>query len=270
MIQKVKSRIFEILETKSEDNFSRIFAIFIVTLISLNVIAVILETVESLSIKYSNFFIALEVFSIAVFTIEYFLRLWTCTTDKKFENPIIGRIRFAVTPLAIIDLMAFLPFYLPIIFPFDTRFIRILRLFRLFRAFKMIRYSESLRLMGNVLKAKKEEIVITLIIMTIILIFTSSLVYLVEHEAQPQAFSSIPASMWWGIVTLATVGYGDIYPITPLGKFFGAIIAILGIGLFALPTGILASGFVEEIRKKQGRVVCPHCGKVINQTKIIK
>ena len=270
MIQKLKNRIFEILETKSEDNFSRIFAIFIMTLISLNVAAVILETVKGLSIKYSNFFVTFDTFSVAVFTIEYLLRLWTCTSNKRFENPITGRVQFALTPLAIIDLIAILPFYLPIIFPLDLRFIRILRIFRLFRAFKMVRYSKSLRIIGKVLKAKKEEIVIILFIMTILLIFTSSLIYVVEHEAQPQVFSSIPASMWWGIMTLTTVGYGDVYPITPLGKFFGAIIAILGIGFFALPTGILASGFIEATRKKQGKLICPHCGKVLNQTRIIK
>ncbi len=264
MNQKLKSRIFEILEISSVDLYSRTFSIFIMSLISLNVLAVILETVESISLRYELFFTTFEMFSVAIFTIEYLLRLWTCTADKRFENPITGRLRFAVTPLAVVDLFAVLPFYLPLIFPFDTRFIRILRLFRLFRAFKMVRYSDSLKLMGNVLKAKKEEIVITLFIMVILLIFTSSLIYLVEHEAQPQAFSSIPASMWWGVVTLATVGYGDIYPITPLGKFFGAIISILGIGMFALPTGILASGFIEEIRKKQGKLICPHCGKVIN------
>lgn len=265
MIQKIKSRIFEILETSSADLYSRIFGIFIMSLISLNVLAVILETVESISIKYELFFTTFEVFSVAVFTVEYLLRLWTCTSNKRFANPYTGRVRFAVTPLAIIDLMAVLPFYLPLIFPFDLRFIRILRLFRLFRAFKMVRYSESLKILGNVLKAKKEEIIITLFVVLILLVFSSSLIYLVEHEAQPQAFSSIPASMWWGIITLATVGYGDIYPITPIGKFLGAIIALLGVGLFALPTGILASGFVEEIRKKRGKQICPYCGREIGK-----
>ena len=266
MIQKIKRRIFEILEIASVGDLpSRIFDIFIITLISLNVVAVILETVQFLSFRYRTFFTIFEVFSILVFTIEYLLRVWTCTTDKRFGNPFIGRIRFAVTPLILVDLMAILPFYLPMIFPLDLRFIRILRLFRFIRLFKMARYSESLRTFGNVLKAKKEEIVIMLFTVLILLVFASSLMYFFEHEAQPKGFSSIPAAMWWGIATLTTVGYGDVYPITPIGKSLGAIIAVLGIGMFALPAGILASGFVEEIqRRRRKRKVCPHCGKEID------
>ncbi|MDP3765775.1 MAG: ion transporter [Nanoarchaeota archaeon] len=263
MIQKVKSRIFEILEASASDFHSRVFVLFIMTLISLNVIAVILETVENLSFQYSYFFTMFEVFSVAVFTIEYLLRIWTCTADKRFENPITGRSRFVVTPLAIVDLIAVLPFYLPLIFPFDLRFIRVLRLFRLFRLLKMARYSESLRTLGNVFKAKKEELFITLFAVLILLIFASSLMYSIEHEAQPQAFSSIPNAMWWGVVTLATVGYGDVYPITPIGKFLGAIISLLGIGMFALPAGIIASGFAEELRRKRRKQICPHCKKSI-------
>lgn len=267
MTQKVKNRIFGILEIASAGDLpSRIFDVFIMTLISLNVVAVILETVKSLSSRFMFFFRAFEVFSVAVFTIEYLLRLWTCTIDRRFNHPIIGRIRFAVTPLALVDLMAILPFYLPMIIPFDLRFIRALRLFRLFRLFKMGRYSESLKTLGNVLRAKKEELLITIFAVLILLVIASSLMYFVEREAQPQAFSTIPAAMWWGVATLTTVGYGDVYPITGIGKFLGAIIAILGIGIFALPTGILASGLVEVIQKRQvKRRICPHCGKDINE-----
>jgi len=262
----VKKRIFEILEIAPPGDLgSRIFDIFIITLISLNVIAVILETVESISSRHENFFIIFEMFSIVVFTIEYLLRLWACTADRRFENPLIGRIQFAVTPLIVVDLMAILPFYLPMIFPLDLRFIRILRLFRFFRLFKMARYSEALKMLGSVLRAKKEELVIALFVVLILLVLASSLMYFFENEAQSQAFSSIPASMWWGVATLTTVGYGDVYPVTPIGKALAAIIAILGIGMFALPTGILASGFAEEIQKRRvKRKICPHCGRNID------
>lgn len=204
----------------------------------------------------------------SVFTIEYILRLWTCTADDRFRSPIKGRIRFAATPLALVDLMAILPFYLEIIMlirALDLRFIRALRLFRLFRLFKMGRYSEALKTLGNVLKQKKEELFITVFAILILLITASSLMYFVEKDAQPEAFSSILAAMWWGVSTLTTVGYGDIYPITAIGKFLGALIALLGIGMFALPAGILASGFAEEMQKKRGkRRICPHCGKDID------
>lgn len=266
MSRSVRRRTFEILEVASTGDLpSRIFDTFIMTLILLNVLAVILETVESLLLKYRAFFTLFEVFSVAVFTIEYLLRLWSCSTDKRFGDPFIGRIRFALTPFALVDLMAFLPFYLPMILPLDLRFIRILRLFRFFRVFKIARYSESLRTVGNVVKAKKEELIIVFSVMLILLILASSLMYFSEHNAQPKAFPNIPAAMWWGVATLTTVGYGDVCPISPLGKSIGAIIAVLGIGMFALPAGILASGFAEEIQKSRGNPrVCPHCGKEID------
>ena len=263
MIQRLKYQIFEILNIESPDKLpTRIFDISIITLIFLNVIAVILETVESLSSQHKLFFWAFEVFSVTVFTIEYLLRLWTCTNDNRFKSPIKGRIRFALTPLALVDLMAIFPFYLPMIIPLDLRFIRALRLFRLFRLFKMGRYSKSLRTLGTVFKEKKEELLITIFASLILLVIVSSLMYFVENKAQPKAFSSIPAAMWWGVSTLTTVGYGDVYPITPIGKFLGAITAILGIGMFAIPAGILASGIAEEIHRMHEKgEICPHCGK---------
>lgn len=130
----------------------------------------------------------------------------------------------------------------------------------------MARYSESLITLGNVLKSKKEDLLMTLFIVFLLLVTASSLMYFVENESQPEAFSSIPAAMWWGVTTLTTVGYGDVYPMTPTGRVLGAIISILGIGMFALPTGILASGFAEEIRRRRAkRSICPHCGKDIGE-----
>jgi len=149
--------------------------------------------------------------------------------------------------------------------PFDLRFIRAIRLIRLFRLFKLGRYSVAIKLFGRVLKGKREELFITAFAIFILLTISSSLLYYVEHKAQPEVFSSIPAAMWWGVATLTTVGYGDIYPITSLGKFLGAIISLLGIGLFAMPAGILSAGFIEEIRKKKETAkTCPHCGEKLD------
>jgi len=268
----IRKRLYEILEVASEDDsLSRAFDIFIISLITVNVLAVILETVESLASQYSKIFTTFELFSIVVFTIEYLLRLWVCTQKKEYENPVFGRLKFIIGPMALIDLLAILPFYLPVMFPMDPRFLRALRLFRLFRLFKMGRYSESLQTLGNVLKSKKEEIVVTFFVISLMLVFASSTIYYVEHDAQPEAFSSIPAAMWWGVATLTTVGYGDVYPITPIGKFLGAVIALLGIGMFALPAGILASGFAEELQKKKEkrRMTCPHCGKDITTDELL-
>lgn len=265
MINKIKNRIYEILEVAAPSDLpSRIFDIFIMTLISLNITATVLETVKSLSSLYMIFFRSFEIFSVLIFTIEYVLRIWSCSINIKYENPILGRIRFALTPLIIIDLLAILPFYLPMLIPFDLRFLRILRLIRIFRVFKMGRYSQAFRMIANVIKAKQEELLITIFVVIVLLIIASSLMYLIENKIQPEIFSSVPKAMWWGVATLTTVGYGDIYPLTPLGKFLGAIISLLGIGLFALPAGFLASGFSEEIKnRKKKQIFCPHCGKDI-------
>jgi voltage-gated potassium channel len=258
----LKVRIFRILDPGDEDD--KYFESFIMGLIILNVAAVILETVNSLYVRYAPIFSAFNVFSIAVFSVEYILRVWSCGVDERFRDPLWGRLRFMVTPLAIIDLLVVLPFYLPIVFP-ELRFLRAIRLFRLFRMLKLVRYSESINTLAKVLRMKKEALGAMFFFMLILLIVAASLMYKAEHDAQPKAFSSIPAAMWWGIETLATVGYGDLYPVTPLGKLIGSIVVILGIGLFALPTGILAAGFAEEIQRERGRIICPHCGRYIDE-----
>lgn len=226
----------------------------------------ILETVQSFSVQYAAYFAAFEIFSVVVFTVEYALRLWTCTISEQFRKPLRGRLRFAATPLVLVDLLAILPFYLPMLIGLDLRFIRSVRLFRIFRMLKMGRYSESLKTLLRVLKLKKEDLLITVFIVLFLLVIASSLMYFIEKDVQPEAFSSIPATMWWGIATLTTVGYGDLYPITAVGKVLGSLISVLGIGLFALPTGILASGFAAEMqRQKAPQKTCPHCGGALNE-----
>lgn len=258
----MKHRVFGLLEPGDDEG--RWLDIFIVCLIVLNVLAVMLETVEWIGSRFADLFDAFETFSVAVFTVEYILRVWSCTVDPRFSDPVRGRIRFMRSPLAVVDLLAFLPFYLPFVLP-DTRVLRAVRLFRLFRLMKLARYSESVDLFIDVLKLKKDELLLVLVSIMILLIVSSTLMYDVEHDAQPDKFSSIPAAMWWGLVTLATVGYGDIFPVTPAGKLIGSVVVLLGIGLFALPAGIIASGFSEvlQMRRERCEIVCPHCGRVI-------
>ena len=263
MPNRLKSKVYEILDaTVIETRLERNLNIFLMGLIFLNVLAVILETEEALFLQYKSFFHWFEVISVAIFTIEYLLRLWSWTENEKFQQPFFGRLRYILTPMALIDLFAILPFYLPMFIPVDLRFLRALRLFRIFRLLKVGRYVKSLRTIKNVFIEKKEELLIAIFSVLILLVFSSSLMYFVEREAQPDKFSSIPAAMWWGIASLTTIGYGDMYPITALGKILGGLIALLGIGLFALPAGILASGFAGEIQKKnQKDKKCPHCGQ---------
>jgi voltage-gated potassium channel len=181
----------------------------------------------------------------------------------------MGRLKYMASPLALIDLIAIIPFYLPMIIPVELRLLRLLRLLRVFRVLKLGRYSHAFDTFIDVLRSKKEELLIAFIIMIILLILSSSAMYFVEHEAQPEKFASIPDAMWWAVVTLATVGYGDVYPITAAGRFIGAVVALSAIGLFALPAGILATGFAASIQKRQARknvtiILCPSCGLELN------
>jgi len=260
----VRRRVWEIIEVaKAGDKASRAFDVFILSLIFLNVLAVIIGTVGSVEARYGKLLWVFEVFSVAVFSVEYVGRLWSCTADERYKGPIIGRVRLACHPMVIIDLLAILPFYLPF-WGVDLRILRVLRMLRVIRVAKLGRYYSSLNLIKQVLYAKRQELVLTSSIMGLLLVVSSSVLYYCENEVQPERFSSIPATMWWAVATLTTVGYGDLYPVTVMGKIFAAVISILGIGMFALPTGILGAGFVEAIQKsKKERERCPHCGKAL-------
>jgi voltage-gated potassium channel len=233
-------------------------------LILVNVSVVILETVKPLHATYAWEFAVIDFVSVVVFTVEYFLRLWVCTQYAAYSHPVTGRLRFAATPFAIIDALAILPFYIPFIIPIDLRFLRILRLFRIIRVLKLGRYSDAVTTFHSILARKKEELILALSLLFIAMVLASTLMYYAEHDAQPEVFDSIPHAMWWALVTLATVGYGDVYPVTAIGKLLSGVVVIVGIGIFALPTAIFASGFVEEIEKNQEHY-CPHCGRQVHK-----
>lgn len=258
----LKKRTYEILNvSKEKGDLSWWVDMLLITLISLNALALILETVQSIYEDYAVFFYYFELVSVLIFSIEYVLRIWSVNEAPEYRKPFAGNLRYALTPLALIDLLAVLPFYLPLL-GFDFRIARTLRLFRLLRLFKISRYTKALRHISKVFQDKQEELGISLTFTTLLLLLASTLMYYAEHETQPEAFSSIPETMWWGIATLTTVGYGDVYPVTAIGKLLGGVIAVIGIGLFALPTGILASGFSEELSKDDASA-CPHCGEAL-------
>ena len=250
MTQKLRALAYEFVDSSQPGKpWSRWFDRFLIVLIIANVAAVVLETVEQLHIDYGAYFYTFELISVAIFTVEYVFRLWTIveSPDGNYKSPVTGRIRYALSPLALIDLLAILPFYLAFILGVDLRFMRV---FRLLRLLKLTRYSSAMHSLGSALYAQRKALLAALLLVLTMLVFASSFIYLVENEAQPEAFASIPHAMWWGLATLTTVGYGDIYPITAGGKLFGALIMILGVAMFALPAGILASGFAEEMRKQ--------------------
>ncbi len=245
----------------------RIFEVLLIIIIVLNILVIILDSIKEISVKYNQFFNDFEIFSLVFFTVEYIARVYSIVEKPKYKHPVRGRLRYVKTPLAIVDLLAFIPFYLAFL-PIDLRYLRIFRLMALFRMFKMARYLHALSIFKRVLVQRKEQLVLSFLFILFILVIISFIMFYVENAAQPDKFTSIPATMWWGIATLTTVGYGDMVPITNLGKFLGGIFAIAGVGLLALPAGILSSGFFEMLHvekdPKEKGAKCPHCGKSLS------
>ncbi len=247
----LRQRTHEILDiSMPHDKVGRFIDAGLIVLIALNVSAVIFETLPDLDQGWQDFFYWFEIFSIVIFSIEYVLRVWSAVDDDEvdYRHPIFGRLRYMLTPMALIDLFVILPFYLGFFVAFDLRFLRVLRLLRIF---KLTRYSSSMSLLLNVLRDEGRAIGAAMFVLMLMLVLTASLAYLAEHKVQPEAFGSIPAAMWWAVITMTTVGYGDVVPITLWGKLMGAGIGILGIGMVALPAGLLSSGFSSELHRRR-------------------
>ena len=203
----------------------------------------ILESHISIRNVYGDIFHIFEAVSIYIFSFEYMYRIRIAYLDKRIK----GVYQYVFSTFGLIDLISILPFYLNQFVKVDGRFFRILRLFRLTRIFKLGRDSSSLKLFVKALKGVRNELKFTLFLSALAILFSASAIYYLEHEAQPNKFSSITESVWWATVSLATVGYGDVYPVTPGGKIFASIISLIGIGIVAIPTGIISASFVEEI-----------------------
>jgi voltage-gated potassium channel len=271
MYQKTKGKVHILLHPElGESKADKFVNIFIISLIILNVLAVMIETIDSIHLKYKIYFDWFDRISVFIFTLEYILRVWSCTHDPRYKGSIKGRIKYMLTPGAIIDLLAFLPFYIHLITgpgSLDLRTLRILRLMRLFRLFRLTAYTKSAQMIFNVFKSRINELILSFIMVVFLVIIASCLLYFAEHNAQPKDFSSIPATLWWAVVTLTTTGYGDMKPITTVGKTLAGIIMLTGVALFALPAGIITVGFIEEFRfaKKYKGHNCPHCGKPLDE-----
>ncbi|MAC92144.1 MAG: hypothetical protein CMC01_00295 [Flavobacteriaceae bacterium] len=219
------------------------FDIFIYVLIIANIIAMVLESHKFIQVQFSKFFYYFELISILIFSFEYIYRIVISYKESKWG----GVKNYVFSFFGFIDLISILPFYIKQFVLLDGRFFRILRLFRLTRVFKLGRESKSLRLFIKALSAVKSELMFTLFLSILTILFSASAIYFLENKAQPEVFSSITASVWWATISLATVGYGDIVPITIWGKIFASIISLVGIGIVAIPTGIISASFVEEI-----------------------
>ncbi len=263
----LRQRVHAVFEGASPgDRLSRTFDVVLLALIVANVAAAVVSTDPAIYGAAPRLFDAFERVSLWLFTSEYVLRLGACTAEPRYQHPFWGRLRYAMQPFHVVDLLAILPFLLHIV-GVDTRPLRVLRLLRIFRVARLLRYADAMQALSAVLARRKAELATVLFGLLVLLLFAASLLYVAEHRVPNTPFHSIPAAMWWGIVTLTTVGYGDMVPVTPMGKTLAGCTAVLGIGMLALPTSILGAAFMDEMAERRrarehghaGEGVCPTC-----------
>ena len=249
MLTRLKHRMYEILNlVDPDDAATRYLNVFLIILLLINLVAFMLQTFEDISTSYESVFKDLEEFSVIIFTLEYVLRLWVADLNPLYTGRVTGRLRYMFTDiLAITDLIAILPYYLPIVLPFDILVIRVLRLFRLARLAKLARYSDSLDLIERVIVKQREFLLITLAIQFVLLLVSAAVMFYLEHEAQPEKFANIFSAFIWGISAMTSVGFAGLYPITPLGKAAGAILSFFEIVAMALPIGVITAGIEQEM-----------------------
>lgn len=244
---KMRKRVFDIIEVGSDIDFqSRAYDFVNVMAIVLNLAATIAYTFSSVREQYGAWLLAVDYITIVFFAIDYILRIWTAKFLHKGLTEWHAVRKYVFSFTGIVDLLSFLPDLLPIFFPQGTVAFRMIRIVRIFRLFRINYYYDSLGVIAEVLRGKKQQLISSVFIILVLMLASSLCMYSLEHDAQPEVFSNAFSGIWWAASTLLTVGYGDIYPITILGKVFGIIITFLGVGMVAIPTGIISAGFVDQ------------------------
>jgi voltage-gated potassium channel len=245
-MKNIRKRIYDIIEIgKRTDGWSTAFDYFIVVMILINLLVTLMLTFDELK-PFNGILTTVESVTVIIFTVEYFLRLWTA--DFKYKGIGRGRaaLRFAISFFGIVDLLTFLPFYLPIILPSGIVAFRILRVFRIFRLFRINAQYDAFNVITGVIKERFNQLISSFCLILILMLASSLAMYTCEHDAQPEVFSNAFSGIWWSVSTVLTVGYGDIYPITTMGKVLAIFISFFGVGAVAVPTGIISAGFVEQ------------------------
>ena len=242
-----RKRVHDIIEVGSlEDRISRFYDLINSMSIVVNLMVSILYTFESFRLQFGPWLLSIEAVTVAFFTVDYGLRLWTarCSWPKLSESRSLWN--YVTSFSGIVDLLSFLPYYLPIFFPSGAVAFRMFRVMRIFRLFRINAYYDSLNVITEVIASKRQQLMSSVFIILILMLASSLCMYSLEHEAQPDVFTNAFSGIWWSVSTLLTVGYGDIYPITNTGKLFSIVITFLGVGMVAIPTGIISAGFVDQ------------------------
>lgn len=250
-LQKLERSLYHLVDEKDESNrLSKCFNYFLMALIILSVGEMALETDDEIYIPYKYYFDNFDLFTVIVFTVEYAIRILTAhlAPENKGKTRWQSIKSYVFSFAGLIDLISILPFYLNYT-KIDLRVLRMLRLLRFLRVFKIARYNSSMKLVADVIKDKSSEIGVIMGVIIIIMIISSFLMFYAENDAQQEQFPNVLSCLWWAIVTMTTIGYGDVYPITVAGKVIGSIMALLGIGLVAMPTGIISAGFLEKVNE---------------------
>ena len=240
-----RKRLFEIVEVGyAGDAVSRSYDALNVLAIVVNLTAAVLDTFDGVHLHYAAVLDGVETVTVLFFTADYLLRVWTA--PLLYPGAPHGRLRYLVSFTGLIDLLSFLPWYLPVVFPQGAVAFRMFRIVRIFRLFRVNAYYDSLSVITEVIAGKRQQLISSVFIILVLMLGASLCMYSLEHDAQPEVFANAFSGIWWAASTLLTVGYGDIYPITPLGQLFGIFITFLGVGIVAIPTGIISAGFVEQ------------------------
>ena len=246
-----QKRLLEILEkSDGKDKASFYCDVALSIMIVLNLLAISLESIEALGSRYSEAFFVFEMFSVAVFGTEYILRIWAsaASTSSRWKKPFSRRLGYIFSFTGLVDLIAILPSIISIfVGSVDLRWLRVLRMVRLL---KISHYSTALEDLVSAIRHEKNSFTAAIYLLVLALFFSSSALYIVESDVQPEKFSSIPETMWWSIITLTTVGYGDVSPVTPIGKIIAAITALMGVMTVALLTGIVANAFANQVQRR--------------------
>ena len=274
--QNIKKQIHIVIHPHKTNILSVIFSWSIIFLVVTDICTTILETLI-LSERVLFVFHAVEIVTVVIFTVEYVLRIWTADMLYRDKNPVHAALKHAFTLMMIVDFIAVAPVYLHFIFAIDPQIFRVLRILRIFRLLKVNSYVKALSHVGDVLRQKALQLLVSTLIIFTLMVVASVSMYAVEHDAQPEVFDNALSGLWWAVTTAATIGYGDIYPVTVAGKVIGAFFSVLNIGLVAVPTGIISAGFIENTpenekggknkkdKKQKIKRYCPYCGENIEE-----